>query len=205
MGKGSLIDFTRFRLKGMTMCLPMLHWFEITWCLPNWIVHAARIFDLPQQQVSVRASRSCCGGQKVQLAVFTTTVWCAMADGSDSPARSRSPPRSQWYVKVHGGNHVMVRLTELGQEKNVYTLLEAVVGKAQRHLEGLGAGDLKLFRTEAAMNDGEHEFAIDTPVLRIEEGTTTATALYAFYDPSDRFQPAQASRPNTSSCFSCFV
>ena len=136
----------------------------------------------------------------MQLAVFTTTVGCAMADGSDSPARSRSPrrtQRSEWYVKVHGGNHVMVRLSELGQEKNVYTLLEAVVGKAQRHLEGLGAGALKLFRTEAAMNDGEHEFAINTPVLRIEEGTTTATDLYAYYDPSDRSQPAQASRPNT--------
>ena len=105
--------------------------------------------------------------------------------------RSRSPRREKYlWVKVKGGvGAIEINATGV---RNVFALLEAVKNKEKQKLGGVDSGDLQLFQSEEAKNDGSEALRSDLRVAEIAGGEEMEIPLYVSFPDADVATASQA-------------
>ena len=105
--------------------------------------------------------------------------------------RSRSPRREKYlWVKVKGGvRPIKINFAEL---HDVDALLEAVKNKEKQKLGGVDSGDLQLFQSEEAKNDGSEALLSDLRVAEIAGGEEMKKPLYVSFPDAEVATASQA-------------
>ena len=109
--------------------------------------------------------------------------------------RSRSPLREGkfWWVRVQDSRPIKVFATELGEQQDVDDLISVARRKSELHV---AADKMRLYKNADACDVEDSDVSVNEI---LPDGNSAGKPILIVFDAPEA--SAQASRPNTSSCF----